>query len=454
MNDPYRSGPSGNQPQYPPYSSVPYQQQQQQPQHQYQHQHQHQPPAPDWAHGPPPPTEYQSQNPLPDSRLPPAYFPGGNLPPGNRGNPPLAPGAQPDAREPLNRTSVVDGRKYELVVMQQPVRARMCGFGDKDRRPITPPPCVRLKVTDAATGKEIDCSDIEHSMFIISVDLWSECGRDEVNLVRHSMASPSISATSPISYAEAIQRNSLTFGLYQAEQGLPFNSYPGRPQVSSGFQLPSQAHYQHNQYTQPPNGQHAPPNGHAQQPQQAFFPGGPPPRPWEYGAPHQQPSSHQFGQEGPRPYPQQDMVAPRGPLGNSSPQGMFTRNLIGQLATSAFRLIDTEDRIGIWFVLQDLSVRTEGSFRLRFSFVNLGVPPSPANIQLSGTGPGVAVNTTKAPVLSTVFSDVFTVYSAKRFPGVVESTELSKIFSMQGIKIPIRKDALVKGAHEEKDDDE
>lgn len=45
------------------------------------------------------------------------------------------------------------------------------------------------------------------------------------------------------------------------------------------------------------------------------------------------------------------------------PQGMFTRNLIGSLAASAFRLSDTADHIGIWFVLQDLSVRTEGNFR-------------------------------------------------------------------------------------------
>ncbi len=43
-----------------------------------------------------------------------------------------------------------------LVVEQQPKRARMCGFGDKDRRPITPPPCVRLIVTDFNTDKEVD----------------------------------------------------------------------------------------------------------------------------------------------------------------------------------------------------------------------------------------------------------------------------------------------------------
>ena len=46
-----------------------------------------------------------------------------------------------------------------------------------------------------------------------------------------------------------------------------------------------------------------------------------------------------------------------------APQGMFTRNLIGSLAASAFRLTDNKERIGIWFVLQDLSVRTEGHFR-------------------------------------------------------------------------------------------
>lgn len=48
---------------------------------------------------------------------------------------------------------------------------------------------------------------------------------------------------------------------------------------------------------------------------------------------------------------------------SSQPTGMFTRNLIGSLAASAFRLADIADHIGIWFILQDLSVRTEGHFR-------------------------------------------------------------------------------------------
>lgn len=57
-----------------------------------------------------------------------------------------------------------------------------------------------------------------------------------------------------------------------------------------------------------------------------------------------------------------DMMTQRLIQGNQ-PQGMFTRNLIGSLAASAFRLQDPNDKIGIWFVLQDLSVRTEGNFR-------------------------------------------------------------------------------------------
>jgi len=50
------------------------------------------------------------------------------------------------------------------------------------------------------------------------------------------------------------------------------------------------------------------------------------------------------------------------------------------------------------------------------------------------------LNKDRAPLLSYCFTEKFQVYSAKKFPGVIESTDLSKAFSKQGIKIPIRKD--------------
>lgn len=55
------------------------------------------------------------------------------------------------------------------------------------------------------------------------------------------------------------------------------------------------------------------------------------------------------------------------------------------------------------------------------------------------------LNQGRAPVLATCFSDAFQVFSAKKFPGVIESTPLSKAFAGQGIKIPIRKDGPKSG---------
>jgi hypothetical protein len=44
-------------------------------------------------------------------------------------------------------------------------------------------------------------SSIDHAMFVLNVDLWNEDGTREVNLVRHSSGTPSISSTTPASYA-------------------------------------------------------------------------------------------------------------------------------------------------------------------------------------------------------------------------------------------------------------
>lgn len=280
----------------------------------------------------------------------------------------------------------MNGKRYQLVVVQQPIRARMCGFGDKDRRPITPPPCVRLIVSDAATGKELDPNEIDSTFFVLTVDLWDADATREVNLVRHSSGTPtvSISSSTTTSYPPPIERP--TMYIPQPMQQLdpygrpmpPPNAYPGAGAV------PSYSNYQ--------------------TPQQDY----------PYGAPSA------YGN------PQMPMMPITAP---TSSIGMFTRNLIGSLSVNASKLNDTNDRPGFWFVLSDLSVRTEGSFRLKLNFVDVGT--GSASSQL---------NTGRAPVLATCFSDPFQVYSAKKFPGVIESTPLSKTFAQQGIKIPIRKD--------------
>ena len=104
-------------------------------------------------------------------------------------------------------TNYQDGRSWSLQVVQQPIRARMCGFGDKvgdfsalivlpplltqlqDRRPITPPPCIRLIVRDAQTDKEIDIKYVPTSC---SRPLgFLTTSPSSVKSIHHSTCSPS-----------------------------------------------------------------------------------------------------------------------------------------------------------------------------------------------------------------------------------------------------------------------
>lgn len=49
----------------------------------------------------------------------------------------------------------------------------------------------------------------------------------------------------------------------------------------------------------------------------------------------------------------------------------YTRNLVGAAVTSANVLKDEQDNYAIFFILQDLSVRTEGVYRIRLMFTDL-----------------------------------------------------------------------------------
>ncbi|KAI8337016.1 velvet factor-domain-containing protein [Chlamydoabsidia padenii] len=221
-------------------------------------------------------------------------------------------------------------RHYELKVIQQPYRARMCGFGDKDRRPISPPPILQL-ITRTKDGQIIKPESIDISFFIVLCDSWHEDGTTEANLVYHSFSSPQ----------QSHQKQSKTTLDYQSS---------------------------------------------------------------------------------PSPSANEDTT-----------KTLQMRNLVGSSVASAAKLYDLDGHLGIFFVFQDISFRTEGKFKLAFSLINVGSPC------------GNTVNTTSSSqVLTRVFTDMFTVFTAKKFPGVVRSTPLSQCFAKQGVKIPIRKDTQVK----------
>lgn len=195
---------------------------------------------------------------------------------------------------------------------------------------------VTLKQTEANSNHR----EIDSSFFVLSVDLWDEHGTHEKNVVRASSNSPavSISTATTTSFPPQMDR----------PQYPP--SASGMPMYGSGPGYAMPGHPQQYSYGGPP-GQLPP----------VYAPSGPggmyPPQsgyqqPYQGGHPAAAPAYSQG-------YGQPSYAMPQ----SSSSNGMFTRNLIGNLTVNAFQLEDPQKRQGHWFVLQDLSVRTEGTFR-------------------------------------------------------------------------------------------
>ncbi|KZF24951.1 hypothetical protein L228DRAFT_58943 [Xylona heveae TC161] len=94
--------------------------------------------------------------------------------------------------------------------------------------------------------------------------------------------------------------------------------------------------------------------------------------------------------------------------------------LAGTLVSSLHRLKDIDNSDGGFFVFGDLSVKMEGEYRLRFSLFEM--------------------LKTEVVHIKSIVSETFTVYSAKSFPGMSESTFLSRSFGDQGVRLRIRKE--------------
>lgn len=184
-------------------------------------------------------------------------------------------------------TSPETDEPYEIIIVQQPLHARLCGFGEKDRRPIDPPPILEIVSKDDEHLPPDQRPPLGH--FVVHASLWSADGTSECNVI-----------------------------------------------------------------SSPPK---------------------------------------------------------------------TTRILMGTVVATPERLKDAAGRVGDFVCFPDLSVRTEGTYTLKFGLMRID---SQLFFQKGGT---IIANATSTP---------FTVYSAKRFPGMTESTPLSKVFRKQGMNIPIR----------------
>ncbi|TDZ65061.1 Sexual development regulator VELC [Colletotrichum trifolii] len=186
--------------------------------------------------------------------------------------------------------SVPPANEYEIFFRQQPVAARCCGYGERDRRVIDPPPIVQLRINNPNLSPDELYDKIHHPAYVVHCSIWDEKGQED------------------------------------------FGNMPA------------------------------------------------------------------------------DYVRPG-------------KRIMGSLVSSPFVGQDEKGEEGCFFCFPDMSVRTPGLFRLKFSLVVLDLThQSPI-----------------APIKSSIMSEVFQVFNAKDFPGMQASTPLTKRLKEQGCLISIKK---------------
>ncbi|KAF3766033.1 hypothetical protein M406DRAFT_276805, partial [Cryphonectria parasitica EP155] len=119
------------------------------------------------------------------------------------------------------------------------------------------------------------------------------------------------------------------------------------------------------------------------------------------------------------------------------------------MPVSSMILLDRPEEAG-YFIFSDLSVRHEGRYYLTFALmeeVKNDCDKDPDE-QMGGTdeitGPDVGCSGRHFSFRTTVQTDVFDVFSAKKFPGLMESTALSRTVAEQGCRVRIRRDVRMR----------
>ncbi|EPS25716.1 hypothetical protein PDE_00650 [Penicillium oxalicum 114-2] len=115
-----------------------------------------------------------------------------------------------------------------------------------------------------------------------------------------------------------------------------------------------------------------------------------------------------------------------------------------------------------YFIFPDLSVRHEGRFRLSFHLYEEIKDVKDADQDANTPLPSQAPRSASAQSLSPqsylhfrleVQSLPFTVYSAKKFPGLATSTSLSRIIAEQGCRVRIRRDVRMRRRGDKREED-
>lgn len=115
------------------------------------------------------------------------------------------------------------------------------------------------------------------------------------------------------------------------------------------------------------------------------------------------------------------------------------------MPVSGMAYLDRPQEAG-YFIFPDLSVRHEGRYKLSFNLYeqtmhdkDASVEPTEKQTSAEGSAPDSSFDWRLE-----VKSDAFTVFSAKKFPGLAESTLLSRTVAEQGCRVRIRRDVRMR----------
>jgi hypothetical protein len=229
--------------------------------------------------------------------------------------------------------------RFSLHIRQQPIAARACGAGDKDRRPIDPPPILQMLLTDFDPNSRDDRNLLENRRFTVGCFLYST--RNDPN----PLSSPSHHGE------QLVHRSCIIEPLSNARMAAGAPGDARSNQQGRTFQLLSGSCY----------------------------------------------VSPFYVEKDPDP-----STAPTYPLSRQS-----------------MTLPPMRPLPALFFIFTDLSVRKAGVYRLKFRLTDWGIVEETGQPQ---------------SILAEAWSEPFTVYSSKDFPGMRESSNLTEQLRKLGIK--------------------
>jgi len=83
---------------------------------------------------------------------------------------------QVETSRPMPISGLIDPRpepRYSISIRQQPIAARACGFGERDRRVIDPPPILEMKVMEPGATSEGLSARLRNPYCVIHCSLWN-----------------------------------------------------------------------------------------------------------------------------------------------------------------------------------------------------------------------------------------------------------------------------------------